>query len=886
MRGKTFVLFRSSSGLWAIRYKLKFHLWKDWGKITLKDLDALYEIEPYYFQEKDALGLPEFKPVFRAWKNLQRAELWNESTVADFLTVLIGTSGYFEPADPAPPILKIFDPHPITKRTAAHPRGASRQKKKQPTLLLNLQPYLCDGKNIRAILGAWKPLWPRAMELLERRWKKIPGFAGGPPQQFNALGLHLKAHFQDAPWLCRIAFPEDFLKYWLPVCRFLTWKEVLACLRLFYDLRVDRDRSLLISISRMFFLSEEKKSLAWGQCMAGLKPSHRKSFSVLVNHSQIWKQGFDAAHLRQITELYNEVADEKLKSEGTTVVWGMRDGLSPAYLDEGLNLACRFDFELDSYPRKDCPDYPGRLISGLIDYVKSINEFNGYTFYLLWRACGEAPGLVKQLKQTEWTGYPPRTTYALLEFILQNRPPYPANRKELDKWNYLLSQIGALSDPLMKIPGEYHAEYFSNLFDVVIALETRSELKRILPLATRFLKRVCRPPFGRGNAAIRAVFYLLLFVPNNRVEELLEGPDSSFSRLEKACRSNNQSRLLRYGMEALCRNDIGMSLDGFLKFPSAFCRVAKKLGALPRYVRYQVVREMGRHPLRKIDVEKISPKRLYLLVENKCPDSLLNPVPKKLRQHFEEALPLTAARISGYTEKFKDKIPLMSLETLDHLIWKRLQKPFGQAPKNEDWEHALQVMCWIDDNRRSLRECIRSYLNGNWDYVERHPATLSWLKKNSKLNFEAWKEGLTLWRELGKPGCVTIEIEQNPLEILKMGTYVGSCLGLGGNYTFNAATVLLDINKQVLYARDSQGKVLGRQLIAISKKQELVCFDVYPDRVSSAIRNLFLEFDRMFAQKLSLPIFRARNDDDDYEIEKILSQDWYDDYCWEKPGMK
>ena len=69
-----------------------------------------------------------------------------------------------------------------------------------------------------------------------------------------------------------------------------------------------------------------------------------------------------------------------------------------------------------------------------------------------------------------------------------------------------------------------------------------------------------------------------------------------------------------------------------------------------------------------------------------------------------------------------------------------------------------------------------------------------------------------------------IRLEQDPLEVLKMGTYVGSCLGLGGGLTYSAAAALLDVNKQVLYARDEQGTVIARQLVAISDDNQLVPF--------------------------------------------------------------
>ena len=116
-----------------------------------------------------------------------------------------------------------------------------------------------------------------------------------------------------------------------------------------------------------------------------------------------------------------------------------------------------------------------------------------------------------------------------------------------------------------------------------------------------------------------------------------------------------------------------------------------------------------------------------------------------------------------------------------------------------------------------------------------------------------------------------------------MGTYVGSCLSLGGDYAYSALAVLLDLNKQVLYARDANGKVLGRQLVAISQNDELVCFEVYPVNASAAIKNLFFEYDIDFAKALDIDLYEGVKDPDPlYTIDQILSQDWWDDYPWHK----
>ncbi|NQZ58470.1 MAG: hypothetical protein HRT88_13510, partial [Lentisphaeraceae bacterium] len=123
-----------------------------------------------------------------------------------------------------------------------------------------------------------------------------------------------------------------------------------------------------------------------------------------------------------------------------------------------------------------------------------------------------------------------------------------------------------------------------------------------------------------------------------------------------------------------------------------------------------------------------------------------------------------------------------------------------------------------------------------------------------------------------------IELETNPLEVLKMGTYVGSCYGLGGMYAHSAAAVALDINKQVLYLRDEKGKVHGRQLLVIDTSGKLVCFEVYPSAVSEEVRAHFAAYNIAFSDELNCQVYEG--EDDDAEIDFLISEWWYQDYSW------
>ena len=144
-----------------------------------------------------------------------------------------------------------------------------------------------------------------------------------------------------------------------------------------------------------------------------------------------------------------------------------------------------------------------------------------------------------------------------------------------------------------------------------------------------------------------------------------------------------------------------------------------------------------------------------------------------------------------------------------------------------------------------------------------------------------------------------------------------------------AAAVVLDINKQVVYARDRHGAVVGRQLLAISQGDQLVCYSVYGNTSNKDLDRVFRAFDILLAAKLALPIFsdnapaiatdipfnnsdgdvapnadasdnddaddeadrdadsEATDDDDDHrdadfgDVVMILSHEWWNDCAWD-----
>ena len=210
----------------------------------------------------------------------------------------------------------------------------------------------------------------------------------------------------------------------------------------------------------------------------------------------------------------------------------------------------------------------------------------------------------------------------------------------------------------------------------------------------------------------------------------------------------------------------------------------------------------------------------------------------------------------------------------------QLARSVGAQQVDREELSALALLQDAEKNRRGLRRFLRALLNGDAEHLLRHPATQDWARRHPRIDLAVWIRGFERRIDSDDGQQVVVRLEQDPLEVLKMGTYVGSCLGLGGSFSYSAAAALLDINKQVLYARNEQGAVIARQLLAISDKDELVPFAVYPESAAAPVRRAFDRYDTELASALGI----ARVDPTQaYAIEHVLSQEWWDDGAWD-PG--
>jgi hypothetical protein len=259
-------------------------------------------------------------------------------------------------------------------------------------------------------------------------------------------------------------------------------------------------------------------------------------------------------------------------------------------------------------------------------------------------------------------------------------------------------------------------------------------------------------------------------------------------------------------------------------------------------------------------------------------DSAPPAIPRALREHLAGTRLLTAIQVEGHAGVVRQHLPALRLAAIQAAVDARLAASVGVSSVPRDVLPALALLQTARANRRGLRRLLRAYVSGDTDYLEQHPATRAWARRHPRINVRLWTRGIEQRFPGDDGGEITVRLEHDAIEVLKMGTYVGSCLGLGGGLSYSAAAALLDVNKQVLYARGRKGEVLGRQLAAISDDDRLVCFPVYPASASRRLRRAFEIYDDALAAALKIDRLDARAT---YTIELVLSQEWWDDGAWD-----
>jgi hypothetical protein len=432
-------------------------------------------------------------------------------------------------------------------------------------------------------------------------------------------------------------------------------------------------------------------------------------------------------------------------------------------------------------------------------------------------------------------------------------------RKLQEKWKALLAETPGIEQLIAVASPDFQVKVVSYLEDWIWYWDTPSSIKRWMPRVHVLLPRLAAEPFSKGPEAATTIGWLLETGDQRVWRRAMAAPDASYQALERACRRQNAERSVALGIKSLSQSLASFTIDALYVGPKKLARTAEVLGGVGFPIRKELLERCRQHPLFQLDVLQGPAKTACMEIKASLRDTYANPIPARLSAWARGNIELTETRIERYRRIMAEQLIITRLDVIQQAVidWLRHGLPIERVNKEE--QHALRMFGSVEENRRGLRKFLRAYWSGNKDYLPNHPATRAWYRKHAALKRDVWENGIPFSVEAGR---VAITVERDPLEILKLGTYVGSCLSVGGSFSYSVSVAaLLDVNKKVLYARDRNGNVIARQLVAISDDHQLVCFYVYPASSTAAVKAMFREYDQAFALALDLPLsptIRAR----------------------------
>ena len=298
----------------------------------------------------------------------------------------------------------------------------------------------------------------------------------------------------------------------------------------------------------------------------------------------------------------------------------------------------------------------------------------------------------------------------------------------------------------------------------------------------------------------------------------------------------------------------------------------RELGRLPAPSLLATLADLPRHPLHLLDLEKPA--------DQLTAETVLRLHPRPLRDH-RAGKPVRPESLRAAADSLRAHASQALWEWILHATRQHARK--AQPADSSLDPHTRQFSAHAAENRRAFRKLLRRYARSGDAAILAHPANLRWLASKPRLKKAVWIGTLELAFPPAKDGQLPLHLrpETRFEEILKMGTAVNSCLGLGGCNSHSAVANAADVNKRLLIATDPDGKFLARQLIALTEEDTLACFQPYhPDPDDPRLLRAFAAYNLHLARLLALPLHDPASE---YTIARTVCRHWYDDGLWTPP---
>jgi hypothetical protein len=813
-----------------------------------------------------------------AWEGVGRARGATPRTLADVLIVLFDTVA--DPDDPtAPPPLHLAPPAPPPRATAAHPRAFRGTIHQPPRDRLpdevDLRPYLLHRSTLLPLLHELALHAEAALALLEGELDA--GMRARVAQALAAkkgldVALAVRQGLFVAPAPPRLALVERTLDG----TEVGPWRAAWAALGA-------EDRPALALLLLHLHTHFPTHALGWATLLARVPPPHQ------VELLALW---MDAGAPEREPFAAVEALVEPLGLDGVGAVWRHRAwhlgaswqrGVSEAGLVVGLTWLRAF-LPMASGPELSTePDLSleamERLWEPLGRHDPSERWGAAWLIYRLWERSAQLPGLGALLVSPELLALDDESLHhwcdRLSVFVYQDCDEDTVQAKWLIVRGWLLDftrDVGRAPQPL-------RAKALRLLLGFVFTWDELEIFEKMLHRSRRLIGALCVEGFSPERSVETTWAWLIELLDDEGFEALL-AHRHALRVLERRSIWENDGYLVAAGIHRLLRAFPSWTLEALLRYPAAFAAAARRVGVMREAWAMDLLRGLKDEPML---AAQITPEQLWEAATQPPRPGQHALLPRRARRDLLRGA-LSDARRERALRVARRFLPLARLQRVHRAVLERMAGTTGADVDNPAHRVALEMAHNLHTHRRVLRRFLREHLGAAQPRpLHAHPANARWLKAHPKLDAQRWLEGITLRCNIAGRGQVTLALEQDPLEVLRLGQYVGSCLGVGGMCDYSAAAVVLDVNKQVVYARDAKGRVLARQLVAVTSADSLQCFSPYPEwaRQSESMSQAFRDFDHALARALGLPL-STNEDEGDERIEQILSRDFWYDGLWQE----
>ncbi|MCA9256073.1 MAG: hypothetical protein KDA33_10570, partial [Phycisphaerales bacterium] len=160
-----------------------------------------------------------------------------------------------------------------------------------------------------------------------------------------------------------------------------------------------------------------------------------------------------------------------------------------------------------------------------------------------------------------------------------------------------------------------------------------------------------------------------------------------------------------------------------------------------------------------------------------------------------------------------------------------------------------------------------------WDMRD-HPANQAFLRRMDGRNIDMapWLETRSPWEWRADDRTrLTMNFEEDPLEIFQMGAMFGTCLTPGRFSYFSVFANAADVNKKTLYGRDDKGRIVARCLFAVSDHGGLLVFNPYCHITDIDFCGYVRRLANDLARRMNTVVVPRG------QTSALVAEDWYDD---------